>query len=375
VGPRLGDLSPSRANVFDVLRLLAALAVLVSHCYALTGRPDPVGERTGATLGELGVSVFFAISGFLVARSWAAQPALGVYAAKRALRLMPGLIVAVWLTALVLGPLVTTLPVGDYFTTPQTWIYPLRSSILITFDGRLPGVFEDNPLPNAVNGSLWTLPVEAFAYAIVAVLGVLALPRRGPVLLALLAALLVALTPWVDLVSYLPAAARDTAAGANTHIVIQLLTTFVAGSALFALRDRVRLSWWVALALAAAWVASWNTGWWPVVAALFVPYVVLVLAYRLPRSLNVLARPGDVSYGVYVYAFPVQQTVVLASPKIAPAGVAAFAIPITYALALASWRLLERPALELKRRFAPVSLEPRTEAPGSPRGARHPTAG
>jgi peptidoglycan/LPS O-acetylase OafA/YrhL len=375
VGPRLGDLSPSRANVFDVLRLLAALAVLLSHCYALTGRADPFGERTGATLGELGVSVFFAISGFLVARSWASQPALAVYAAKRALRLLPGLIVAVWLTALVLGPLVTTLPLGDYLTTPQTWIYPLRSSVLITFHGQLPGVFEDNPLPDAVNGSLWTLPVEAFAYGIVAVLGVLALVRRGPVLLALLVALLAAQTPWVDLVSYLPAAARNTAAGANTHIVLQLLTTFVAGSALFALRDRVRLSWWVALALCGAWVLSWKTEWWPVLAALFVPYAVLVLAYRLPRSLNVLARPGDVSYGVYVYAFPVQQTVVLASPKIAPAGMAAFAIPITYALALASWRLVERPALDLKKRLAPRSLEPRTEAPGSPHGARHPTAG
>jgi peptidoglycan/LPS O-acetylase OafA/YrhL len=359
MGPRLGDLSPSRANVFDVLRLVAAMAVLISHCYPLTGRADPLGQATGTTLGELGVGVFFAISGFLVARSWTAQPQLGAFTAKRALRLLPALVVAVWLTALVLGPAVTTLPLGDYLTRPQTWIYPLRSSFLITFDGRLPGVFEDNPLPGAVNGSLWTLPIEAFAYALVAVLGLLALLRRGPVMLALLATLLVVLSPEVNLAAHLPAAGHDTAAGANAQIVIHLLGLFVAGSALFGLRDRVRLSWWIALALGAAWVLSWNTDWRPVLATLFVPYVVLVIAYRAPRRLNVLSRPGDVSYGVYVYAFPVQQTIVLASPKITALGVAAIAVPATYALALASWRAIEAPALALKRRVVRRSLEPR----------------
>jgi peptidoglycan/LPS O-acetylase OafA/YrhL len=359
MGPRLGDLSPSRANVFDVLRLVAAVAVLISHCWPLTGRADPLGRATGATLGELGVAVFFAISGFLVARSWAAQPQLGPFAAKRGLRLLPALIVAVWLTALVLGPVVTTLPIGEYLTTPQTWIYPLRSSFLITFDGRLPGVFEDNPVAGAVNGSLWTLPIEAFAYAMVAVLGLLGLLRRGPWLLALLAALLIALSPEVDVAAHLPSAAADTAAGANAQIVIHLLGLFVAGSALFALRDRVRLSWWIAFALGVAWALTWNTGWWPVLATLFVPYTVLVAAYRAPRALNVLARPGDVSYGVYVYAFPVQQTIVHASPDVTPLGVAAVALPVSYALALASWRAIEAPALALKKRVVRRTLEPR----------------
>jgi peptidoglycan/LPS O-acetylase OafA/YrhL len=359
MGPRLGDLSPSRQNVFDVLRLVAAVAVLVSHCYPLTGRTEPLGQATGVALGELGVAVFFAISGFLVARSWAAQPALRPFAAKRALRLLPALIVAVWLTALVLGPLVTTLPLGDYLTTPQTWLYPLRSSFLITFNGRLPGVFEHDPLAGAVNGSLWTLPVEALAYAIVAVLGLLALLRRVPVLLALLALLLLALVPQIDLPSHLPSAAANTTAGANSVVVIRLLALFVAGSALFALRDRVRLSWWLLLALGALWVASWKTGWQPIASVLFLPYAILVIAYLAPRSLNVLARPGDVSYGVYVYAFPVQQTIVLAIPKIAPLGMAAIAAPVTYALALASWRLIEAPALSLKQRVVRRSREPR----------------
>ena len=181
-GPRLGDRSGSRDNVFDVLRLAAAMAVLLSHCYPLTGREEPVARVVGETLGDLGVSVFFAISGFLVARSGAHSPGLRPFAAKRALRLLPALIVCVWLLALVLGPLLTTLSPGDYLTTPQTLIYPLRSSVLITFAGRLPGVFEHNPFIGAVDGSLWTLPLEACCYVMVAVLGVLALLHRRALL-------------------------------------------------------------------------------------------------------------------------------------------------------------------------------------------------
>ena len=350
MGPRLSDRSGSRDNVFDVLRLAAAMAVLLSHCYPLTGRDEPVARVVGETLGDIGVSVFFAISGFLVARSWASQPGVRPFATKRALRLVPALVVCVWLLALVLGPSVTTLSLGDYLTTPQTWIYPLRSSVLITFAGRLPGVFEHNPFVGAVDGSLWTLPLEACCYVMVAVLGVLALLHRRALLAAAIVIGLVALSPPVDIASHLPGGAQDTAAGGNVQIVIHLVVVFLAGSLLFAARDRVRLSWWVAGALGVLWVVSWKTSWVTIAASLFIPYAILVLAYRAPLRLNALVRPGDVSYGVYVYAFPVQQTVALAWKGVWPLGMLAVAAPITYLLGLASWRLIESRALALKGR-------------------------
>lgn len=362
----LADRSPSRDNVFDVLRLLAALAVLVSHCYPLTGRTDPVGTATGETLGDVGVVVFFGISGFLVSRSWAVQPQLPAFATKRLLRLMPGLVVAVWLTALVLGPVVTTLPLGDYLTSPQTWVYPARSSVLLTFNGRLPGVFTADPVSGAVNGSLWTLPVEAFAYLTVVAFGLLAVARRRMALLAALVVLLAVLAPPITLAAHLPGAVNRTAVAANGAIVIHVLAAFVAGAALFAFRDRVRLSWWPVLGLTALWVLGWKTPWSTVVASVLIPYAVLVVAYRAPLRLNALVRPGDVSYGIYVYAFPVQQTLVLVDRGLSPGAMAALAAPITYVLALASWRLVEAPALALKRRVARRSLEPRVPADAAP---------
>jgi peptidoglycan/LPS O-acetylase OafA/YrhL len=362
----LADHSASRDNVFDVLRLLAALAVLVSHSWALTGRAEPLGIATGETLGSLGVIVFFGISGFLVARSWAAQPQVGAFAAKRVLRLIPALVVAVFLTALVLGPVVTTLPLGDYLTSAQTWVYPVRCSLLVPFNGRLPGVFTADPVSGAVNGSLWTLPIEAFAYVTVVAFGLLTLARRRVALLVALGLALVALSPPVDLGSHLPAAAQGTAVGLDGGIVIHLLAAFLAGSALFAFRDRVRLSWWPILALAALWAVGRSAGWAPVVVSLLIPYAVLVVAYRAPLRLNALVRPGDVSYGVYIYAFPVQQTVLLVGHSLSPVALAALAAPATYAVALASWRLVEAPALALKRRLARRSLEPRVPAAVAP---------
>jgi peptidoglycan/LPS O-acetylase OafA/YrhL len=261
---------------------------------------------------------------------------------------------------------VTTLPLGDYLTSTQTWVYPARSSLLLTFNGRLPGVFTANPVSGAVNGSLWTLPVEAFAYVTVVAFGLLALARRRVALLAALGVLLFVLSPAVDVASHLPAATQGTAVGADSAIVIHVLAAFVAGSALFAFSERVRLSWWPALALAALWVVCWKTGWVTVVASVLIPYAVVVAAYRAPPRLNALARPGDVSYGVYIYAFPVQQTLVLLDRGLSPMALAALAAPVTYVLALASWRLVEAPALALKQRVARRTHEPRVPAGAAP---------
>jgi peptidoglycan/LPS O-acetylase OafA/YrhL len=220
-----------------------------------------------------------------------------------------------------------------------------------------------------VNGSLWTLPVEALAYVSVIAFGLLALRRRRLALLAALVILLLALSPGIDVAGRLPSAAKDTAAGANMKAVIHVLAVFVAGSALFAYRDRVRLSWWPVLALGAVWVASWRTGWAPVVSTLLIPYAVLVIAYRAPLRINALVRPGDVSYGVYVYAFPVSQTLVLVDRGVSPLALAVLAVPVTYVLALASWRFVEAPALALKGRVVRRSLEPRVPAAPSPEPA------
>jgi peptidoglycan/LPS O-acetylase OafA/YrhL len=353
-GARLEHRLRDRRNNFDVLRLLAASFVLFSHSYALTAHGEPFADVSGWTFGEIGVVMFFAMSGFLIAKSWSEQPHFAPFAVKRGLRLIPALVVAVSVTVFVVGPIFTVLPLSNYFTDPTTWIYLLRCSFLITFFGKLPGVFTTNPYPDAVNGSLWTLPVEACCYAMAAVLGSLGLLRRNRVLLAFGVVLVLCVTP-LSSISLAPAG--GTTSG-NLPLVVMLGATIVLGSLAYSLRARLHLSWTIGAALMALWILTWGGGWARATGILAIAFAVLVLAFRTPAWLRRLTAPGDLSYGIYVYAFPVQQSVAAIWGAIDPLLMMVIAFPVTYGLAFVSWRLVERPALALKRLVAPRPPEP-----------------
>lgn len=276
------------------------------------------------------------------------MPRPGAYAAKRALRLLPALYVVVLVSAFVLGPLATTLPLGEYLTDAGTYTYVLRTGLLYTVGGHLPGVFDGNLVAGAVNGSLWTIPIEAACYLAIGVLGVLGLLRRRWVPGLLFVALWVAMSPRIP-TTQLGSGDATSLDGGELLTAIRLAAIFFGGVLLFAFRDRVRLRWdWFA-AMLVVFLAASRTDWVPFLAVPLFSYLVLVLAYRTPAGWRRITAPGDVSYGLYLYAFPVQQALVAwLGPELGPARMFALALPITYLLALASWRLVEVPALARK---------------------------
>lgn len=335
---RLADRLGSRDNNFDVLRLFAAWSVLVSHSFALVGREEPL-HQFGTTLGNVGVLVFFAVSGLLIRRSWEYDPNPRDFWTKRALRLIPALFVVAVLTAFVLGPLVTSRSTGSYWSSPETWFYPVRVTMLYTFGAPLPGVFEDNIHPG-VNGPLWSLPIEVFAYLLLFLLGITGLLARRAVVTAVAVLSLVWAAVWVPNTS--------DAVGA-TYVI----AAFAVGAAAYTWREKLVLAWPVALALVPICVV---TGLGPtslrvVTWTLAAVYLCYWFAYALPPVGRLLTRFGDASYGVYIWAFPVQQTIVqLAGPDTGPGFVTLVATPIVWLLAITSWRLVERPALRHKPR-------------------------
>ncbi|HEX4191588.1 MAG TPA: acyltransferase family protein, partial [Stellaceae bacterium] len=181
-----------RENNFDALRLLAALAVILSHAFLIaqgTEKNDPLNWLTGnqCMLGLTGVFVFFAVSGFLVTQSFEQTRSPLRYLMKRVLRIFPAYLVCLVLTAFVLGPIVTTLSLGDYLHRPEPYRYLFYNSFFDIRVHELPGVmFVDNPVGLEVNGSLWSLGCEFDMYLMVLVLGLLRL-IRWPVCVALLA--------------------------------------------------------------------------------------------------------------------------------------------------------------------------------------------
>jgi peptidoglycan/LPS O-acetylase OafA/YrhL len=166
-------------NSFDLLRLAAALLVIFHHTRVLQGLSSITWGASD--LGELGVGVFFVISGYLITASYDRSASLKDYLVKRVLRIEPALVVCLAVTALVFGAASTTLSFGDYFASPGVWLYMLRNALLYPVTYELPGVFAHNPFTAAVNGSLWTLRLEFTCYLAVAALGSAGLLRRDAV--------------------------------------------------------------------------------------------------------------------------------------------------------------------------------------------------
>ena len=329
-----------RQNNFDAIRLIAAFAVLWDHQHALTGIPGP--SAWGNTLGMYAVVAFFAISGYLVTKSWLSDPHLLRFAWRRALRLWPGLVVAVLLCAFVLGPAVTSLPLRDYFQSPITWLYLKTLHLHVNF--YLPGVFTDN-VSTAVNGSLWTIPLEVRCYVVLGLLGVFRIWQyraSSAVFLTILAGYLA----WRYAPSDQPP--HRWSYGLQYGVVFAIGMVLACWESLWLPRKGG-----AAVACAMGLLVLYALGG-PVLRGQIAVYATACLAVLLGAArwpvLHRAGRWGDCSYGVYIYAFPVQQTLLWAWGKSLPnfwVGMLA-SMAVTCILAMLSWHFVEAPALRLK---------------------------
>ncbi|HEX8706602.1 MAG TPA: acyltransferase [Myxococcaceae bacterium] len=353
--PTLRQCLDGRRNNLDFIRFVAAAGVIFSHAFPLaqgTGTREPLQDFTRGqmTLGLLCVAVFLVISGVLITQSFERTPSLARFTWARVLRIFPGLGVALLLSAFLLGPVLTEAPLGAYFSSPEPYLYVLRNFTLYAPQWELPGVFTGNVYPGAVNGSLWTLKYEVGFYLLVAGLGAAGLLRRWVALAGWVAAAAVPFVPYV---------------GPRLGFWPELYLYFGGGLALYLLRGRVRMSPWVALGCLAVLgvTAQLGVGFRYAVGSCGA-YLVLYLAF-LPSRLSGFARHGDFSYGVYIYAFPVQQLVTaLLGGRTEWWVNAALSLPGVVALAALSWRLVEQPALRLKG--SPPSLLMRVLRPRMP---------
>ena len=339
-------MSAAHANNFDFLRQLAALLVLWSHQHALMG----VAERNPLsfqTWGGLGVLMFFCISGYLVTQSWTQDPHALRFTLRRVLRIWPALLLVVLLTIFLLGPVATRLPLADYWASRDTWGY--FAVLKLAVNRTLPGVFEGGPYPGAVNGSLWSYPYEVRWYLVLGLLGLVGLLRRRWALPLVLLGV-----AWTSFVVYRAGQVPEHKWG------FELGAFFLAGAVLFQWRDawqpRAKA---VAVVLGAAALLFAATGW-PYAALLCVlPFAIAWIGTAATPFVRQAGRFGDPSYGLYLFAFPIQQLVITSSQGALGFWPAlALCVAATYALAYASWHLVERPALGLKRHLVRPSATP-----------------
>ena len=325
-------------NSFDLLRLFAASLVLYSHQHVLLGMAEPQFFGWN-TFGGAGVAVFFFLSGLLVWSSWMRDPSLSRFFMRRSLRIFPGLWLVVILSVFVVGPPLSTLRPVDYFGAGQTHGY-LSTAVLAVRHG-LPGVFAGNPYPHAFNGSLWTLPVEFFCYVSVAAWGGVAIGSRN----------------WVF------------AAGFFLTVVVGALGPGLFGERFTAHFEMISLFWWGVWYGCVSGSKPVQRHWYGLVTflalllflflgtrgsdragILLFACAMVMLAQRTAAGTTLTDRLGDLSYGMYIFAFPVQQVVIdLAAGRDWPfEAYLGVSFLITAVLAYGSWHLVEKRALYFK---------------------------
>lgn len=349
----LADFSQSRDNNFNLIRLLAALAVLSGHSYALLRQPEPLGASLGMSIGSIAVDLFFVISGYLVTGSLMKRQNLPDYFLARALRIFPGLICMVLLSVFVLGAVFTSLPATSYFSNSATYQYLFKCASVVTgMWYTLPGLFEHNPYPAAVNGSLWTLLYELVMYVLLA--GFWGLYtyvwkryRHWPV--RMLALVFFALMIYAVRHHYLLSMVEFD----------RLFFMFFSGAAYFLWRKHIHLNHGFAIGTMLVLILSHyiNQQVFTLVYCLGLPYLLLYLAYIPAGRLRMYNRVGDYSYGVYIYAFPIQQALLALAPQMPVAILTVCAAALTTIFSISSWHVIEEPAMRarlwLTRRWKP----------------------
>ncbi len=332
---------PTHAGSFDCLRLIASVLVLYSHSYSLLLREadEPLRRLSFGQHGldEVAVILFFAMSGYLVTLSWSRDPQIWRFLQRRGLRIFPALAAVVLGSVFLLGPVLTTLDAGHYFGSFSTWTYLSKITSFPPQQG-LPGVFENNPIPSVINGSLWTLRLEVVMYLVLAALGVLGLLRRRVFALAAAGVLLVLGEVVFRLGTSWGLQLSDYLVNASVFFVGVVL----AQSRLPSNIPRAAMQAWL-FTLAVAWIVPHSHILFVLGIAPAVVFTAIALSCRMERF-------GDYSYGIYLWAFPVQQSVLGLVPGLAPGTLFAITLPITLVLAVLSWHLIEQRALSLKPR-------------------------
>ncbi|NMM78639.1 hypothetical protein B2J89_18415 [Acidovorax sp. SRB_24] len=363
----LDQLLQRQNNNLDLVRLVAACMVIYGHAHAVL----PIGVNSDFVArwlqfdysGSLAVKVFFFLSGLVVTNSLLQKKCLTQFILARIFRIWPALLVVVTACAFVVGPLVSNLPWESYFAHPQTSSY-VRENLLMRLQYELPGVFASQA-SQAVNGSLWSIPYEVDAYIVLAALFALGLHRYK--WLATAVVCLIILDPVTGnqlLFTWRP----------QSLSIDALAPCFAFGALLALWRDKIHISMAPALGALVLFLTLRQHSH-----AYYLFYVALFLGLLYVCSLPAIVAlrlPADVSYGVYLWGWPMQQLLALYFPELGLSFNKYMAMLLATMLGTLSWYLVEKPCIRLGQRLLPLlqqTLRPLTRRTASAASAAPPT--
>ncbi|MEV6965657.1 acyltransferase [Hamadaea sp. NPDC051192] len=383
----LADRFSSRANSIGFLRHLLAFDVLVAHTWPLAFGAPSLGTtltHKQTDLGTLSVYGFFILSGFLITAS-GRKFGIGRFSWHRFLRIFPGLWVCLLVTAFAIAPVAALIEgrsLGSYLHHSRgPWEYVtanwFASMSQYPISGLLSGTPYGHGKPSAFDGSLWSLKYELLCYVLVGILAVTAVLRRARPLVSLLAVagfvVIVFETVSPDVLDLGTLGPLPLLGSFSVGQLVTLGTLFLFGAVAQLFPNRVPLHPALAVVAGVLLAIGLFVDGFPVIGLPAYAYLLLYAVVALPAKLHAVGRKRDYSYGVYIYAFPVQQMLALVGgAALGAAGFIVVSSAGSFALAALSWHLVERPAMALKdlrigRRRTPEA--PPQAEPGTPPAA------
>lgn len=367
MSPSFAPRSSSHSGVLDGMRLALAVLVVYSHSYPLLDGSDltePLYRFTNGQLtwGGFAVDAFLILSGYLITASWMRSANPVQFFRNRFLRIYPGFAVAIAVGVLVVAPFSSDSSLSIH---PAKWLLGT-----LNLRGYEPdGVFPDNPFSGSMNGSVWSISYEFWCYVGTAIFGMLGwVWRRKLVMLLLLGAVAVSVV-FAALHLRLSGGLPGRIFG-DAFLWTRLLPYYVAGWLFYLLRDRISLTPLLALAAGTALVVGALCAPWgfALLGPVAVAYLVVFASYRRPPRFRFVTRFGDLSYGVYLYAFPIQQLLVRYQIARTPLTLFAVATPLTLLAAMLSWHLVEKHCIvrtEARRPAVGVALKDESQLTAS----------
>ena len=308
----LSELLGIKSTNVNLLKFIAAILVIIGHANPVTGTGiDLLTMYTGGecSFGGLAVGFFFFLSGLYVTKSLSKTANLKKYIFKRAERIFPQLTVVILLSAFVLGPILTNLPLGAYFTSGGTYLYLLNSLLVPVHN--LPGVFEGLPY-QTVNGPLWTLPVEFACYlmlwAISMLLVLITRYKSHGNLSGIVDSKAFRVLLWVGAIIVFLGFIAVFYVLKNEFLVsvVRPVVIFIEGSLFYQYRDKIKVNWTVGLVMTLILALSGLAGLFSIGMILFLPYITISLTLGIPQ-IKADWTVFKISYEMYLVGWPIQQ--------------------------------------------------------------------
>lgn len=325
-----------RKNGLNMIRLVLAGMVIVSHAGPLTGRSAEVPEPF-QHFGMWAVSGFFAISGYLISASAESNDRWKDFFKRRFLRIFPAFWVVLLVVGFVFAPLYSHffLKGSDDYTFIDGLTYFLSNFTLVIADHSVGGTLSDAAYANAWNGSLWTLAPEFVCYTLIFVAYKVLKPGLRSKALAFGLAFATIAFFLVPDIRFLEEALR-------------LGLFFIAGSLIHRLREKVHYSKALFILSVCLVLLTWTSSEYMVLVALPAGYALMWLGV-MTKNIRI-GQKNDISYGLYIYAFPVQQLIAGFDSELPLVGHVLMAFMFTSLLAWGSWHAIESPALRLLKK-------------------------